>query len=103
MLQKQKPYRNKKILDYAKGQDCSIRLPGCCNNTETVVAAHIHEYEFGHAKGIKADDCCVAYVCYHCHLILDGANNYDKDWLEGQFHKANTRTLRLCFRDGIVK
>jgi hypothetical protein len=102
-MQKRKPYRNKKILTYAKGQDCQIRLPGCQNNTETTVAAHIHDYEFGHGMGVKSDDYAVAFVDYHCHLILDGANNYDKEWLEGQFHKANTRTIGILFRDGIVK
>lgn len=58
---------------------------------------------FWHGKGVKADDCCVAYVDYHCHCLLDGANDFDKEWLEGQFHKANTRTMRILFRNGIVK
>jgi hypothetical protein len=103
MFQKRPPYRNKKILAYAKGQDCTIRLPGCRNQTETTVAAHIHEYEFGHGKGIKADDCCIAYVCYHCHILLDSTNDFEKEWLKGQFHLANTRTMRILFRNGIVK
>lgn len=68
------------------------------------VPVDLNEYpEFGHGKGVKADDCCVAYVDYHCHCLLDGANDFDKEWLEGQFHKANTRTMRILFRNGIVK
>ena len=102
-MQKRKPYRNQKILAHAKGQECQIRLPGCLHNTETTVAAHIHAYEFGHGMGVKADDYAVAFVCSKCHLILDGAHNFDVDWLEGMFHKANTRTIGILFRDGIIK
>ena len=105
-FQKEKPYRNKKILDYARGQECQIRLPGVCNeNPETVVACHIRQYEFGAGIGIKPDDCCVAYCCSSCHDQLDGrtATKFKADWISGQFYKASIRTMRILFRDGVVK
>ena len=106
MFQKVKPYRNKKILAHAKGQQCQINLPGVCNNNpETVVACHISEHEFGKGTGVKSDDCCIAYCCNSCHDHIDGRvkSIFDRDFIESQLHKAHTRTMRILFRDGVVK
>jgi hypothetical protein len=61
--------RSKKITDSAKGQDCSVRLPGICNgNNETVVFAHI-----GKRRGmaIKCADYFGVYACSACHDEID--------------------------------
>lgn len=63
--------RSRAILDFARGQDCTIRLPGvCCHNPETVVACHLP----GHAKGIgsKESDLHIAFGCDRCHAVCDG-------------------------------
>ncbi len=66
------PYRNKKLRDSARGEECTINIPGVCNhNTETTVLAHYGEPgEKG--IGIKPDDTSAAFACSDCHDILDG-------------------------------
>lgn len=106
MFGKDAPYRNKKILDYAKGQHCQINIHGICNhNNETVVACHIRKHEFGAGVGLKPDDCVIFFACSACHDVCDGrvSHEFDSEWLYSQMHEANTRTMRILFREGIVK
>lgn len=65
---KKKPWRSKKWRDAAKGQNCTMRLPGCQNDIETVVLAHRN----GAGMGTKSDDYDAADMCQHCHDIYDG-------------------------------
>ena len=68
--------RSRKNLKAAKGQDCTIRLPGCCNqDPETVVAAHLPHKSAGRA--MKAHDVLIADGCSACHLAIDGQSPYD--------------------------
>lgn len=64
------PIRSKKILAHAKGQKCTLRFPGVCNNNpETVVACHIRDRHKG--MGQKAADYSVVFGCSDCHRELD--------------------------------
>lgn len=70
---------SKKIRDSARGEDCTLRLNGCRNNTETVVLCH--------AKGtgmkgfnMKVPDIFSIYGCMHCHDILDGRKKGEWDY-----------------------
>lgn len=69
---KRKPYRNKKILKAAEGEECLIQSPYCNGNSETVVACHSNEYDDGKGGSQKADDCFVAFGCSACHDYVDG-------------------------------
>ena len=63
-----------KIRESAKGEDCSLRVPGVCNgNSETVVLAHLPSV----AKGVgnKSPDFWAAYACSSCHAWLDGPSS----------------------------
>ena len=58
-----------KYTKAARGQDCTVRLPGICNfNTETTVAAHLN----GGGTGAKHLDIHIAFACSDCHRWLDG-------------------------------
>lgn len=73
---KDKRYRAPKVLEYAKGQFCTVNLPGVCRyNKESTVSAHCNFN--GGAMGAKTHDHSVAYACYWCHGVLDGAIPYD--------------------------
>ena len=61
------PYRNKAILDLAKGQPCQH----CGRNDGTTVSAHANGLFFGKGTGKKSDDCYVAYLCGKCHYAYD--------------------------------
>jgi uncharacterized CHY-type Zn-finger protein len=60
-------YRNKKILQLAKGQPCLH----CGNEDGTTVAAHSNLQRDGKGVGLKSWDCFVAYLCYYCHTRYD--------------------------------
>lgn len=69
---KVKQYRNKKILNAARGENCLIQSPYCTNDSETVVACHSNDYDDGKGRGQKAHDCFVAFGCAACHNWVDG-------------------------------
>lgn len=62
--------RSRRYLDGSRGANCTLRLPGCTNDRETVVAAHIRDRNFG--MGRKASDLSVVDACHLCHMRLDG-------------------------------
>jgi hypothetical protein len=63
--------RSRAVLDFARGQECTIRIPGAGpHDRETVVACHLP----GHGKGTgsKVSDIHIAFGCFECHAICDG-------------------------------
>lgn len=61
---------SKKLRDSARGEDCTLRLPGVCNfNPETTVLAHVPCGQKG--MGMKGPDQISAYTCSACHDVLD--------------------------------
>lgn len=66
-LDKDNRLRSKKLRDSAKGQPCSIRIPGHCNgNPETTVLCHGNG-----GGGTKTEDTWAAFGCSSCHDIVD--------------------------------
>jgi hypothetical protein len=55
----------------ANGEDCTLCLPGCRNDTETVVLCHLRMFGGG-GMGKKPPDSEAVYGCGHCHSLLDG-------------------------------
>jgi hypothetical protein len=104
MFQKVKNYRNQKVRDHAKGQNCMMHLPGCINNTETTVFCHLNGSEWGKGTSLKSHDVGF-FGCHYCHDIYDGRikHDFDRDWLESQAHKATTRTTIILLLDGVLK
>jgi hypothetical protein len=67
-----KPFkvRSEALRRSAKGQSCTIRLPGVClGTTDTTVLCHLP----GHAGGMgtKEHDLHAAYGCRACHDCID--------------------------------
>ena len=63
----QKPYkiRSKKLTDAAKGNSCTLRIPGVCNhNPDTVVACHLPGNK---GTGTKNHDIFCIHACSSCH------------------------------------
>ena len=68
----------KKIMASARGESCTIRLPGvCCHNPETVVFAHLNKVRFGSGRGIKSK--VGAYACHTCHNETDSRTQIIED------------------------
>jgi len=59
-----------KLRESARGQDCTLRIPGICNfNPETTVLAHL---PCGHkGVGMKSPDVMAVFSCSHCHTFID--------------------------------
>lgn len=93
-MQKVKPFRSQKLRESARGMSCTLRLPGCLNNPETVVLCHSPFLEHGKGKGRKADDHYACYGCAWCHDILDGRiqAGFSKDELRQYFYAAMAET-----------
>ena len=57
----------------AKGQDCTLRLPGCYPgpDNEQVQLCHLRMFGGG-GTGLKPDDSEAVFGCTHCHDLIDG-------------------------------
>lgn len=68
-------YRDRELLDLAKGMPCLLRVHQNCLGEEgsTTVAAHSNMGIHGKGMGLKADDCYSVWACVHCHGWLDSS------------------------------
>ncbi|GGY87738.1 nuclease domain-containing protein [Shewanella fodinae] len=93
--------RSKHITDSAKGQSCTVRLPGICNgNNETVVFAHI-----GHRRGmgIKCADYFGVYACEACHSEVDRRTRHmSVEDLQPELLRALEETQERLFDAGLL-
>ncbi len=96
MFLKKKMFRSKKLRDSARGESCTLRLPGCQNLTETTVLCHSPYAEHGKAKGLKSEDHYACYGCYNCHQVLD--KQYKTPEIRAAFARAMALTQKR-FRD----
>ncbi len=78
-----KPYKSKKLRDSARGQECTMRVPGACNhNPDTVVLCHVSTKRSAAMSG-KNHDNFSFYGCSNCHAWQE-ANRY-KDPMCAQY------------------
>lgn len=69
---------SKKLRNSARGESCSLRLPGVCNhNPETTVLAHVPCGQRG--IGLKGPDLVAVFACSACHDALDGRSRHEVD------------------------
>ena len=96
-----------KITTFAKGRDCTVRIPGICNdNPETSVMSHVpNGLRFGKGLGKKPSDLLVAIICYECHRHVDGQtlSEYSKEYLEVSWWRGHGETLLLLEQEGIIQ
>ncbi|NRA60838.1 MAG: DUF1364 domain-containing protein [Psychrobium sp.] len=94
--------RSQKIKDSARGQDCTLRLPGICNfNDETTVLSHIGKVR---GMGMKCNDYFAVYACSACHHEIDRRTRtmgFDEVRLEQL--RALEETLASFFEQGLLK
>lgn len=97
-------FRSPKLLQSARGQDCTVMIPGVCNgNSETVVAAHANWQEYGKGGALKAHDIFHARACSACHSELDQGKNLDYDEKKFFWQRGFERTLlALCLEKVLV-
>lgn len=92
-----------KLTKAARGRDCTIRLPGCPNNTETTVLAH---YRLAGTCGtsMKPNDLQGAWADCYCHDRVDGRAKCDlsRDELRLYHAEGVMRTQDQLIREGRV-
>jgi hypothetical protein len=95
------------IRKSAKGQECTIRLPGVCNyDISTTVLCHSNELAAGKGMGLKAPDTNAAYGCSACHNVVDGRAPRPADMshelMLAMFQAGIEQTQRILKRKGLV-
>lgn len=77
----------------AKGQQCQVRIPGCCNfNPETTVLAHVRMAGLT-GIGQKAHDIHASWCCSACHDVVDGRTRAAGLTTEG----CTPASWKVCF------
>jgi len=66
-----------KITKSARGEDCSLRIPGVCNfDPATTVFCHAPCVDKG--MGYKSPSWWGSYGCSSCHDYIDGRGKFNK-------------------------
>ena len=95
--QKAETCESKVIRRFAKGQECTLRIPGICNrNPETTVHCHIRLPGFA-GIGSKPDDWLGYHGCSNCHAFEEAGN---AGWDDVLLALANTQ--RRLFDAGLL-
>lgn len=94
------------IRKAARGEDCTIRIPGVCNfDSETTVLCHSNRLADGKGMGLKAPDTAAAFGCSSCHDVLDGRrplpDHITRELLDIGFDAAVVRTHARLREKGI--
>jgi hypothetical protein len=67
--QKAPPFRSQKLKDFARGQDCTLLLPGICSrDAEKTVLCHIR-LPGQSGTGQKPPDYLGIHACAECHRV----------------------------------
>lgn len=94
------------IRKAARGQDCTLRLPGCNWNPATTVLCHDNRLSSGKGMGLKAPDSAAVFGCSSCHDMLDGRAprpaGLTLDEMYMGFDQARERTHEVLRRMGLM-
>ena len=102
---KSKDPKSTPIRKSAKGQECTLRFPCCCEDSSTTVWAHSNRLEDGKGMGIKARDEEGCYACFACHSWLDGgyAGHMPRSLVDKYFDLARTESQAILRRKGLIE
>lgn len=94
-MRKAPAFRSKTLRDSARGQCCTLQIPGICNgNPETTVLCHLPSGT--HGLGYKSDDYWAVFGCSSCHDMIDGRTSYD--WQPGELEETYLQALHATYR-----
>lgn len=103
-MRKAPAFRSKSLRESARGQVCTLQIPGICNgNPETTVLCHLPCNS--HSMGYKSDDYWAVFGCSSCHDVIDGRTPYD--WQKGEceehFLLALHATMKCWIEDRLLQ
>ena len=91
---------SKKLRDSARGQSCTLRLPGCGFDDGTVVLAHLPCGQKG--MGMKGPDMIAVFACSACHDRLDARTSAAPAVTGADMLRALAETQLIWLRDGLL-
>lgn len=90
-----------KLRQSAKGRECTVRIPNCCNHDNaTVILAHLN----GGGMGMKQPDMFGAFCCAACHDAVDRRSRtipYEDARLAHL--EGIIRTQQIWLKEGLIK
>ncbi len=89
---------SQKLRDSAKGEECTLRLPGCGFDDGTVVLCHLPCCDKG--VGLKSPDNMAIYACRHCHAVIDGPRRWEVEAID--YLRALCETQLAFIRKGLM-
>ena len=100
-------YRDKNLLELAKGEKCLLLAVGNCqyHDGSTTVACHSNFLKHGKGRGIKASDTYTVWGCVNCHQWLDqsGAPKAEKLRVFEAAHERQIQAWRDIANDPTAK
>lgn len=97
--------KQNKLTRLAKGQECTVRLPGICNfNPDTTVFAHLRMNGIS-GMGMKAPPILGAWACSDCHDAIDRRRfmHLDREYVRLAHFEGMARTVARLFLEGVIK
>ncbi|MGA7781109.1 MAG: nuclease domain-containing protein [Paraburkholderia sp.] len=105
---KELTYRNQKIRDSARDEDCLVRLPGACLfDPRATIWSHYRGGAGGKAGALKADDLAGAYACTACDAVYDGQRPPPAGMTYADvvlaWHEGHIRSIVRLHAKGVLK
>jgi len=94
---------SKALRNSARGQDCTLRIPGVCNfNPETTVLAHL---PCGHkGMGMKSPDNMAVFAFSNCHDFIDQRSGKSKADIDAwDLLRALAETHSIMISEELIK
>jgi len=95
-----------KITKFAKGKQCTARIPDVCNfDPETTVWAHIRMVRYGAGWAKKPSDLVGLIACSNCHDVIDGRtqSEHSRDEIAIAQYEGHCESLLLLELHGLIK
>lgn len=89
----------------ARGEQCTLRFPGCNFDPATTVWCHSNHARDGKGMGLKARDEEGCYGCSACHAFLDGgyAGHMERPMVDIYFDLARKISQAILRSKGLMK
>ncbi len=91
--------RASKIQRFAKGQECTLQIPGVCSHDpEQTVLCHLN----GAGMAIKRSDYDGVHACKPCHDAMDGRQRLKDPTTEREIARARYTTEGRLVEAGLL-
>jgi hypothetical protein len=105
-IAKEAPVRSAKLRQSAKGEDCTVRIPGCPSDPAMTIWSHYRGSAGGKGGAIKSTDIAGAYACTYCDAVYDGQrprpDGMTKEAVDLAWHDGHIRSLVRLGQKGLL-